>query len=73
MKVTTKERKRINKLVALMTEKYAARELVALSNSKNEKRAAMGKKLLRKYLARYAVFTARELTIAVMLINRQSR
>lgn len=70
MKMTSKEKQRISKLVNLFHMKHTTQKLIQLSNSKNEKRAAIGKKLLYSYCGRFMKFTARELTIAVMVYNR---
>lgn len=72
MKLTSKEKQRISKLVNLFHVKHTAQKLVQLSNSKNNKRAAMGKKLLYSYCGRFMKFTARELTVAVMVYNRDA-
>lgn len=70
MKIQKTDSRNIQALVKLFHVKHTAQKLIALSNSKNQSRAKLGRKMLARYCEGFMKFTPKQLAIAVMVYNR---
>lgn len=73
MKLTSRERLTINRLLDLFHHSTVCQKFIALSNSKNKKQAELGKRMLYRFCKKCEGFTPKLLTIAVMIYNRDSK
>lgn len=73
MKLTSRERLTINRLLDLFNHSTVCQKFIALSNSKNESKAELGKRMLYRFCRKCEGFTPKLLTIAIMIYNRNSK